>query len=343
MAHGCLVLACATWWVASALAVGLAGDPRREERCASYYGRLVERPPRLLRQRGRGGRVSRHGWSGLVDEGVVVRSVEDYVSNRTFVDERFDARVLPAYGSVLPDGSYYVEVPKTGTWGFKASLARMSSDVSRAPVAARKNASFAFVREPLERFVSAYGTVLHRTKGLKFLADDKKDRFSRFVDKLLEFGADVHKEANFTKDVFHAMSQLFFLGLFPSYIDYLVHVDKLDYELALLSRVVQLPPPQVKRWNVHEGYRDVADRDRMVDAAFERDPNLASKLWVWLGHDYTCLGYAVPDRLRAAAEAPVRSRRRRTFGAGPSGDRSSVERGRARAGGAGLTSGVRSA
>ena len=282
--------------MAALAAARLARDPRRSARCVNFYGPFEQR--RQLRRREPVHQASTgEPCDASAPRLAPLRSVEDVVANRTRAAE--PPKFLSRYGAALPDGSRWVEIPKTGSWGFKAGLGRWLE--REYPYAVRRvarceNKSFAFVREPLQRLVSAFGTVSHRSRLLE--AGDASS-FGRFVDLLLAHGDRAHVELD--REWFHALSQVYFIKLFPREIDFVVHLERVDEEWAALAARVALPPANAVRYNAVEGFADRADRDRAVRASLEEDPALPAKLWRWLAHDYACLGYPVPPVLREAA------------------------------------------
>ena len=282
--------------MAALAAARLARDPRRSARCVNFYGPFEQR--RQLRRREPVHQASTgEPCDASAPRLAPLRSVEDVVANRTRATE--PPKFLSRYGAALPDGSRWVEIPKTGSWGFKAGLGRWLE--REYPYAVRRvarceNKSFAFVREPLQRLVSAFGTVSHRSRLLE--AGDASS-FGRFVDLLLAHGDRAHVELD--REWFHALSQVYFIKLFPREIDFVVHLERVDEEWAALAARVALPPANAVRYNAVEGFADRADRDKAVSASLESDPALPAKLWRWLAHDYACLGYPVPPVLREAA------------------------------------------
>jgi len=107
--------------MAALAAARLARDPRRSARCVNFYGPFEQR--RQLRRREPVHQASTgEPCDASAPRLAPLRSVEDVVANRTRATE--PPKFLSRYGAALPDGSRWVEIPKTGSWGFKAGLGR---------------------------------------------------------------------------------------------------------------------------------------------------------------------------------------------------------------------------
>ena len=222
----------------------------------------------------------------------------------------------------------FLAIPKAGS----SMLGRhvFTPPNSHTPLSQRR--VFTFVREPLQRLLSGYGTLLARlhsvSESLKpaWTAEvDDVRRFQGFVDYLvstpLEQG---FADFNLTQEEFkfrlahnkkvdkrlwlHVVPQLWliqrfveapivFVGRLESY---RADLDELQRRYGVVLPEVTSARFQAPTNNKDEGRR-VVNRSRLVACA----PTAIAKLISHLAPDYECLGYEVPSPPRADAPLPA--------------------------------------
>ena len=222
----------------------------------------------------------------------------------------------------------FLAIPKAGSSMLGRHVFAPSN--SHTPLSQRR--VFTFVREPLQRLLSGYGTLLARlnsvSESLKpaWTAEvDDVRRFQGFVDYLvstpLEQGfADFNltqEEFNFrlahNKKVdkrlwLHVVPQLWliqrfveapivFVGRLESY---RADLDELQRRYGVVLPEVTSARFQAPTNNEDEGRR-VVNRSRLVACA----PTAIAKLISHLAPDYECLGYEVPSPPRTDAPLPA--------------------------------------
>ena len=213
--------------------------------------------------------------------------------------------------AVAADGRLvqYAEIPKTGSSSIKAVLVlkRFGAGDRAGGFAAppRGAPAFAVVREPLERFLSGYGTVLHRGRpqleaaGLFVAGDSAVANFRRYVNFVAAAGDDVGRYPS-TPPLpepclwHHTLPQTWFLDrLWPRELDFVLRLERLDADFAAMRR--RLPLKTLAR---HYGTRTVPrknPREGGLDlAALRADPASRRALRAYLARDYACLGYPQP-------------------------------------------------
>lgn len=176
---------------------------------------------------------------------------------------------------------FYVEIPKAASSTVKLMLdgsqsgAESSSwfDTTFTPFRntdAENIPAFAFIRHPIPRFISGYGTIVNRMHAktqkdcvdpeLHFLFDTPEpQRFNMFVDLFVKHGAGILKlyhcaELDPTKKVspcvmHHVMSQTWFLNLWPGPVD-VYHVETMAADMATISQNTKITfrvPPILNR------------------------------------------------------------------------------------------------
>lgn len=192
---------------------------------------------------------------------------------------------------------FYLEIPKTGSSTVRQMV--MDHIVDPQPVVPMSELdvtykAFAFVRHPVMRFVSAYGTILNHvmdqykrkrptlSQPLEFLWHmDEPNRFNKFVKLFVKHGDEILKWYNSGTVpclMQHVLSQTWFLNFWPGPIE-LYDVDHFDEAVQKLDGYMKLNltvPPSV---NVREG-KDLVDREmlmrqhdsiQMLNAYFEQD------------------------------------------------------------------------
>lgn len=240
----------------------------------------------------------------------------------------------------------YVEIPKAGSTSFKTAAGLMMHLTPLAAAKARATLTrwkrrndpmpaFAIVREPLERAISAYGTVRKRFIqagcGGGHVAPSAGGRLPRFACppwlyernataafsmyvRHLTSGKLVHNTALFGRHVkplvpgynvalpMHAFSQSFFLALFRWPISRVARLEHLPEHMQQIERAHgKLLRPRGKPIVIaarKAGKRNVNEGGETVYEAVERVPDeLLLRLARHYRQDYACLGYPYPPRL----------------------------------------------
>lgn len=183
------------------------------------------------------------------------------------------------------DVLFYVEIPKTGSSSVKSMIKEHLDTtglrIPRGESDVGGTRAFAFVRHPVTRFVSGYGTIINRTQDqgdlgphLRFLQNmTEPQRFNKFVELFVKHGTRIlqwytgpTRSSKSTSSwapgnncVFHhVMSQTWFLNFWPGPVQ-LYDVDNFADEVRKLGAFagLNLTLPQV---NQHEGSH-LVDRD----------------------------------------------------------------------------------
>merc|ERR1712166_95328 len=227
------------------------GDPRLSEACRRFHG----------------------AWASPSAIDVIVRTVEDTVANRSAPSYRrlrqpFGTCDMP-YGRLAQGDNFYLEVPKTGSTTMKARFKDGASATDDLPPGFPRSVtkSFVFVREPLARMLSGYGTLVKRLKSKllrkawpAFMFETNEAlRFKGFVDMLTSHTDEaLASKVNNVDCVWqHVMSQMWFFNNYPAEITFVARMD-----VQHLSRKV---------------------------------PHAVAKLLAHLSQDYECLQYPVPS------------------------------------------------
>jgi hypothetical protein len=163
---------------------------------------------------------------------------------------------------------FYVEIPKTGSSSVKSMLNRYLTDhaipFNETDIGSIK--AFAFIRHPITRFLSGYGTVMKRLKMgttcidpvLKFVLDmPEPQRFNEFVDLFVKQGEKViplYHCSGLPCVMQHVMSQTWFLNFWPGPTD-LYRVEGLVDEVKRLAELTQLDLSLPQK-NSNEGHID---------------------------------------------------------------------------------------
>jgi hypothetical protein len=262
-----------------------------------------------------------------------VRTLEDNASQRMNVSERRTSCGLGhPYGRIIrvTDGRrdghriLYVEIPKTGSTYVKAKSATMRDEglpLGDLPGLLISSISFTVVREPLQRFLSGYGTIISRleekllrvtglgnTSAGVYNNMTRTERFGAFVDLVIHAGdrMGLFPQNSWTREHcvwYHTMTQMWFIELMPQRIDYTLHVETLDADLMFLANVLDIPAfansVTLPRANVNEGGLS----REMLMTAVRKNALVHTKLvQTYLKQDYTCLGYSAPTSLSDVGE-----------------------------------------
>lgn len=186
------------------------------------------------------------------------------------------------YGRVVVGGDgetyYFLEIPKTASstikslmnplckYGDKKTIGSGSGcgelhlpGVS-TPEDVKSIKAFTFMRHPVVRFVSGYGTVVHREKEWKdpelrkLLTLPEPERFIKFVDKYTKSGLEVLEKGGvvFT----HLLSQTFFLDLWPGPIDFVGRTEMFQESVNKLSTFLHKNLTTPKHLTNNEGSLD---------------------------------------------------------------------------------------
>ena len=235
---------------------------------------------------------------------------------------------LAVAGLKTLNGTAYIELPKSSSTLLRRhALLRAPADDTLPPLQRR---AYTFVREPLERFLSGYGTLEARLSAMSesllpawTRQRDDVARFEHFVDYFIatapEQGfADFNHTAEDAADRrargrrltnslwAHMVPQLWLIQAWgaPS-LAFMGHVESLDADLLALHHLWGVVRPNVTRQasehnkNVDEG-RDVVDRTRLRQCA----PRAIAKVVAHLRRDYECLGYTPPSAPSAGLPLP---------------------------------------
>ena len=195
-----------------------------------------------------------------------VRTVEDEIAGRgSRPGHHLRAPLGPCpmpYGRLINSSVFYVEVPKAGSTTVKSAFGVFDQDWSEDDAAAVSGAgaaprAFAVVREPLDRILSGYGTLISRLLKMAHLdatwpasplfaalLDKDADaiaRFEAFAELLTSRGdgllTEPHARAP-TPHVCvwrHVLSQMWYLAMWRGEIEYVVRLEDLDDELATVG------------------------------------------------------------------------------------------------------------
>jgi len=263
--------------VATAVAAMDIGDPRALHQCRAVYGAR--------------------------DEYSVV-TTEDAIGGRGAKDARpqYACDLKHPYGRFVDvaDGTapvFFLEIPKTGSTSVKHWLQRPFAENKRNK-AFDVHRSFTVVREPLQRFLSGYGTVRHRAaRHWPFNASmSEADTFEAFVDLIRSEGDRLVTSRPKEGCVwFHVMSQTWFIELLERPIDRVLRLERLEEDLALLLRDFPLLDP-----HNHTLSASLPSRANTVEGNFDTltllrtSPRGIRNALAYLRQDYACLGYEAP-------------------------------------------------
>lgn len=168
------------------------------------------------------------------------------------------------YGRVIQGGDgqtyYFVEIPKTASSTVKSLMNPLCKEGDKktigpgsgcgkfkqaslsTPEDVKNIKAFTFLRHPVMRFVSGYGTVVHRQKewkdpALRALLDlPEPERFNKFVQRYIRDGLEVLEKGGvvFT----HLLSQTFFLDLWPGPLEFVGRVELFKESVAKLGQFI---------------------------------------------------------------------------------------------------------
>ena len=281
------------------------GDPRLRVECRDFFGVFAD---------------------------ARVRTVEDEIAGRRsrpghYLRAPLGPCPMP-YGRLINSSVFYVEVPKAGSTTVKSAFGVFDQDWSEDDAVAVSGAgaaprAFAVVREPLDRILSGYGTLISRLLKMAHLdatwpasplfaalLDKDADaiaRFEAFAELLTSRGdgllTEPHARAP-TPHVCvwrHVLSQMWYLAMWRGEIEYVARLENLDDELATVGERFGLAADdgrgrRPKRENEREG-NALSPRDRLPPIAelVRRAPRAVARLVEYLRHDYACLGFELPD------------------------------------------------
>ena len=221
----------------------------------------------------------------------------------------------------------YVEIPKTSSSTMKSWINSFCKDAmygegdfqslqftQMAPVFPNTLLSFTVVREPLKRFISGYGTIRHRV----LLGGEKAShlnsskvrslwysptraaeigRFEKFVSVVVDEGA-ITQARNAVKNNCvwnHALSQMWFIEMYPQPINFVLHVETLEADLNRLRRYlpVVLPPGPPTHENAAEG--SALPGYLKPEDYIKGAPSAIFRVVKYLNQDYVCLQYPLPE------------------------------------------------
>jgi len=151
---------------------------------------------------------------------------------------------------------FYIEIPKTGSSSVKIMIDRYGADhaIPRNEADIGSTKAFAFIRHPITRFLSGYGTIMRRLKVTLNMGSTSIDpvlksvlympepqRFNEFVDLFVKQGEKVvllYRSPGYCI-MQHVMSQTWFLNFWPGPVD-LYRVEGFVDEVKRLAEFTQL-------------------------------------------------------------------------------------------------------
>ena len=237
---------------------------------------------------------------------------EDLILNRTAKLEFGDGKCGLAYRF---DSNYtWVHVPKCGSSWLRATFhipQKSLTDTEKASSWSRrsKSTSFAISRDPTQRLVSSFYTVMERAStskcwrnALPFVNETHRDRqFLGMLGMMRDTGPRIDDLAACPEVRpcvwHHPWSQSLFLfrgtGLPPLRRDHVIGLDRLSTELpaALDSGTVRALQPRA--YNAIFNARASAEPDKA--AQLLRLPGVLQFAAEYFKQDYACLGYKLPD------------------------------------------------
>ena len=301
-----------------------SADPRRRRECRSFHGNwqpIAEQPscPEV------------GGWRLFSKAcGMAMRVVEDELANRT-APEAHTCHIPGRIVQLRHSGQtvYFVEVAKSASTTIKAMLAAEANAEPRRVCSPgtwpRRTLSFTFVRDPLDRMISAFHEVVTRLAAcpdsctLPAFVELGKRReyiasFKAFVEHVTSPAgakgirircADNLDRVNLLTPCHvcaleHTASQLWHLQVYPYPIDFVGRVESLDQDLQALQQHLGL---RLRGSGMHANARNASAlgahtmgagaapaREMLLKAA----PRAVDKLVRHLRHEYTCFGYSMP-------------------------------------------------
>lgn len=247
----------------------LTGDPRSQEDCRAVFGAFSK-------------------WS--------VRTVEDEIKNRTDAKNRPVRLGGAPYGTLLNQTPQvlWVQNPKAGSSSLKDVLRQNKFNLDLVHADAK---AFFVARDPLDRFLSGYGTIRARAGRLKPFDEkgaSEVDLFRKFVDLQTSLGELSFKlPGQFPYTYHHAFSQMAFLEAYPREVQYILRLETINEDLAELKRNINLPCCEkgLPRRNRNEGGRfQKINQTELRQLA----PDAVAKIVHYLRQDYICFGYPLP-------------------------------------------------
>ena len=281
----------------AAVGVALAGqadDPRGDQACLAVHGARLP---------------------------FGVRTVEDVIARRGRARPAFHCSLQAPFGrfvNVIGSSQpwFYLEIPKAGSTSMKRWIGQFTNQLNKPRTLKQKlpiRQSFTVVREPLNRFLSAYGTVRHRAKP-KYPFNNTRlsesERFERFVDLLAAKGDHLAMEHTDEGCIwYHPFSQLWFFELLDQPVTRILRLEKIETDLAEFLNETHLAgtnPSGAKRRGAKssvpltlQGYLSVPKKNAMEGGFDPRTLRMSSPMGIrkalrYLAQDYACLGYPIP-------------------------------------------------
>ena len=217
------------------------------------------------------------------------------------------------WGEVPKAGSSAIKV-RTGVWATRKGKIIAAAKTGRGhsssiPASSfcmrpiRRNASaFAFVRNPLERLVSAYGTIIARKKKhaarmqannwSRWIFLSEPGRFKMFADLMVTRGPEqMHLDG--CGSCPHAYSQMHVLNQWHGIYSYIGHTETFEQDWTeLVSRLGSHAPHFLK--DSPEGYRNNANEGSSAAWNIRSESRALRRLLAYYAQDYACLGYERP-------------------------------------------------
>lgn len=165
--------------------------------------------------------------------------------------------------------------------------------------------SFAMVRHPVTRFISAYGTIMHRIGGVvlpcmhpelrQLTVMEEPGRFNAFVDMYIRNGTDMISSYSCGAErldqcvIGHAFSQTWFMNFWPGPITQLMHSETLEKDVTVLSEAMG-KPLVIGHHNEHEG-TSRSDSDQTRNLLLSQKETI-QKLHDYLRSEIVQFGYS---------------------------------------------------
>lgn len=197
-----------------------------------------------------------------------------------------NARRLDVIGWINEEKkNMYLQIPKSASTSIKSHLKNHGYRSITSQRQLPRNFQMAdyfvwtFVREPLRRFNSAFGTISARIK------NDTEKEYETFVQDLLRNNQKFYASH-------HALPQRFFISNdrgIPFRLNFVGKIENFKADWKALNGHIHLPPPPEKR-NVDEG------SPQIINWLEKRaPPELRAALCNYYLADYLCFEYAIPE------------------------------------------------
>jgi len=259
------------------------------------FSELYESPTAQLQANGKKlnpQRVFINNHNKQKEEDCYLDPYEDYVDSRMTVE----SNLRHPRGMCFVSHTYkfiYINIPKVASTTMKALLTKLnvsgSRNYNRLPDDVKNYFTFAFVRDPYERFYSAYGTILERgvqqghqaTKNKPFYKiSDPEDKFRKFVEDT-------------TKQLWdeHIQRQLYYLTLADGNLvplDFVGKLETFDEDWKFIQKELKLPDAVITRV-------PVLNQQRVWTRVNYTDELIVKALCDLYAQDYLCFDFDFPE------------------------------------------------